>query len=242
MSLNIKTKLKLNDGNEMPQFGLGVYLSKEGDECKLAIQHAINDGYRLIDTASFYNNEASVGEAVKTSSIQRGELFITSKLWNTDHGYDQTLRAFDKTMDRLGMDYLDLYLVHYPVEGIRKDTWKAMEEISKDERCRSIGVSNYLESHLTELLDTCQIPPSVNQIELSPYCYNSRLPTIEFCEKADIIVQSYAPLTRGKMFQEPERINENASIFDFELTAGEQKSLESVKDSYIICWDPSVTP
>ncbi len=189
----------------MPALGLGVYLAEEGNECLQAINWALKDGYRLIDTAAFYENEQSVGQAVKESSIPREELFVTTKLWNSDHGYDKTLRAFDKSMAEAGLDYIDLYLVHYPVENLRLDTWRAMEQISKDERCRSIGVSNYLSWHLQELLDNCTVPPAVNQIELHPYCFgDERQKTVELCQEKEIIVQCYSPLVRARKFDHPE--------------------------------------
>ncbi|MEL6867462.1 MAG: aldo/keto reductase [Bacteroidota bacterium] len=201
--MTIDKRIKLHDGQEMPLFGLGVYLSEEGSECYDAIKHALDAGYRLIDTAAFYKNEKSVGQAIRDSHIDREDIFVTTKLWNTHHGYDKALRAFDKSMAALGLDYVDLYLVHYPVQGIRKETWRAMEQILSDGRCRSIGVSNYMERHLRELLDHCEHRPTVNQIELHPYCFESRRETVELCRQEEIVIQAYSPLLRTRRFDDP---------------------------------------
>ncbi|MEM9919402.1 MAG: aldo/keto reductase [Bacteroidota bacterium] len=202
-TLQIDTRRPLVNQYSMPLFGLGVYLSKEGDECYHAVQAALAQGYRLIDTASFYENEESVGRAVRESGIPREEIFVTTKVWNDDHGYDATLRAFDKSMKELALDYVDLYLVHYPVSGKRLDTWKAMERIAEGGRCKAIGVSNYFVKHLEELYQHCHIPPTVNQIELSPYCFESRIDTVSFCRDKGIIVQAYSPLVRTQVFNDP---------------------------------------
>jgi len=203
--MNIQSTIKLNNKTHMPAFGLGVYLIKNGSECVHSCNSAIRNGYRLIDTAALYENEEGVGQSIKESGLEREELFVTTKLWNSDHGYDNTRKAFDKSMNRLGLDYVDLYLVHYPVEDKRLDTWKAMEEIAKDERCKAIGVSNYMSWHLEELLANCNTPPSVNQIELHPYCYGGeRLKTVELCRENSIIVQCYSPLVRATKFEDPD--------------------------------------
>lgn len=201
--MDITSVLDLNDGYTMPQFGLGVYRSTEGDLCKNAMKWAFDAGYRHIDTASFYANERSVGEAVRDSKIPRQDVFITSKLWNDDQGYDNTLKAFEESMLKLNLEYLDLYLVHFPVQDLRKDTWKAMEVISKDERCRSIGVSNYMKHHLEELYGFCKVPPAVNQIELHPFNYQTRIDTVDFSKKNNIQITTYCPLTRGQKFDHP---------------------------------------
>ncbi len=202
--MNKNTKIQLNNGKEMNAFGLGVYLSKEGDECINAVNWALQEGYRLIDSAALYENEASVGQVVKESGIDRADIFVTTKLWNSDHGYDNTLRAFDQSMEQLNLDYVDLYLVHYPVEGKRLDTWKAMERIAEDGRCRSIGVSNYMSWHLNELLANCNIPPAVNQVEMHPYCFGAeRKKTVELCREQKIIIQAYSPLVRAKKMDDP---------------------------------------
>jgi diketogulonate reductase-like aldo/keto reductase len=180
----------------IPRVGLGVYMAppKDAYEATLA---ALKIGYRHIDTAALYGNEKGVGQAVRESGIPRQEVFITTKLWNSDHGYDKTLRAFNRSLAELGFDYVDLYLVHSPMAvGKRIDTWKAMEQILKSGKARAIGVSNYGVHHLKELFANCEIRPSVNQIELTPF--NTRKALVKFCEDENIVLESYSPLTRGE--------------------------------------------
>jgi methylglyoxal/glyoxal reductase len=194
----INSTVKLNNDLEMPRMGLGVYLMDPGEETRQAVMTALEEGYRLIDTAAMYGNERDVGRAVKESPVPREEIFVTTKLWNSDHGYDRTLRAFDKSLQLLDMEYIDLYLIHWPVEGLRKETWRAMEKLYNDGKCRAIGVSNYTISHLTELLDCADEPPAVNQVEFSPFLYQKDL--LEFCQSKDIRLEAYSPLTRTKKF------------------------------------------
>jgi diketogulonate reductase-like aldo/keto reductase len=198
--LKIDSKIKLNNELEIPLFGLGVYLMDTGNETRQAVRIALETGYRLIDTASMYGNERDVGLAVKESSIPRQEIFVTTKLWNSDHGYDRALRAFDKSMNRLALDYVDLYLIHWPVERLRKETWRAMEKIYRDGRCRTIGVSNYQISHLEELLDLAEVVPAVNQVEFSPFLYQKDL--LEYCHSHHIRLEAYSPLTRTTKFND----------------------------------------
>ena len=197
----INSTVKLNNDLEMPRMGLGVYLMDPGEETRQAVMTALEEGYRLIDTAAMYGNERDVGRAVKESPVSREEIFVTTKLWNSDHGYDRTLRAFDKSLQLLDMEYIDLYLIHWPVEGLRKETWRAMEKLYNDGKCRAIGVSNYTISHLTELLDCADVPPTVNQVEFSPFLYQKDL--LEFCQSKDIRLEAYSPLTRTKKFNNP---------------------------------------
>ena len=199
--LKIDSKIKLNNELEIPLFGLGVYLMDTGNETRQAVRIALETGYRLIDTASMYGNERDVVLAVKESSIPRQEIFVTTKLWNSDHGYDRALRAFDKSMNRLALDYVDLYLIHWPVERLRKETWRAMEKIYRDGRCRTIGVSNYQISHLEELLDLAEVVPAVNQVEFSPFLYQKDL--LEYCHSHHIRLEAYSPLTRTTKFNDP---------------------------------------
>ena len=197
----INSTVKLNNDLEMPRLGLGVYLMDPGEETRQAVMTALEEGYRLIDTAAMYGNERDVGRAVKESPVPREEIFVTTKLWNSDHGYDRTLRAFDKSLQLLDMEYIDLYLIHWPVEGLRKETWRAMEKLYNDGKCRAIGVSNYTISHLTELLDCADVPPMVNQVEFSPFLYQKDL--LNFCQSKDIRLEAYSPLTRTKKFNNP---------------------------------------
>lgn len=203
MEMTITTTAKLNNGVEIPYFGLGVFESPQGETTKNAVLQALAAGYRHIDTAKIYGNEKDVGEAIRESGIQRSEIFVTTKLWNSDHGYDKTVEAFIKSNDKLGLDYVDLYLVHWPVENVRLETWLAMESLLEGGKCRAIGVSNYVGRHLEELLGRCNEKPAVNQIELSPYCYLSRKEVVDFCKQNGIQVESYSPLTKGKKLDDP---------------------------------------
>src|SRR5712692_4780156 len=152
MRMNLHSTLQLNGGVVIPVIGLGVFRSPPGKKTQQAVLDALAAGYRHVDTAHIYGNERDVGEAIRRSEIPRSQVFVTSKLWNPDHGYDRTLRAFDKTLGKRGFDQLDLYLVHWPVQGLRKETWRAMETLLRNGKCRAIGVSNYTIRHLTELL------------------------------------------------------------------------------------------
>lgn len=203
MELTIESKVKLNQGTEIPYFGLGVFQCTAGHETKNAVTYAFEAGYRNIDTARFYGNEKSIGEAVRENGIPRSEIFITTKLWNSDHGYESALRAFDKSFSALDIDYIDLYLVHWPVQGLRLDSWRAMEKLLEDGRCKAIGVSNYMVPHLEELFDHCEIKPAVNQIELSPFNYLSRKAVCDFCTENGIVLEAYSPLTKGKKLNDP---------------------------------------
>lgn len=190
----------LSNGVRMPYFGLGVY-SMNNEEVAGAIHHALEAGYRLIDTASVYGNEEGVGKAVRESDLPREEIFVTSKVWNTDQGYERTLKAFDKTMNRLGLDYLDLYLIHWPVSDLYKDTWKALEKLYNEGRIRAIGVSNFLIHHLKDLMEDADITPMVNQVEFHPHLVQQELH--DFCQKNQIQSEAWAPLMRGKVNKIP---------------------------------------
>jgi diketogulonate reductase-like aldo/keto reductase len=191
----------LRSGHTIPQIGLGVWQAAAGAETKKAVLTALRVGYRHVDTARLYGNEADVGAAVKASGVPRGEVFVTTKVWNDDHGYDKTLRAFDASLSRLGLEYVDLYLVHWPVGGKRRDTWRAMEQIFANGRARSIGVSNYLVPHLEELLGEAKVLPAVDQIELHPFLQHRD--TRAFCAKHGIVVEAYSPLTQGTRLGHP---------------------------------------
>ena len=194
--ITIATKVQLNNGIKMPIFGLGTYQSGSSIQTQKAVLHALKAGYTLIDTAAFYGNEKDVGEAIRTSSIPRDDIFITTKLWNSDHGYDTGIAACKKSLKRLGLSFIDLYLVHWPVEGLRNETWKALETLLKEEKCRAVGVSNYMIWHLEELLDSSSTIPAVNQVEFSPYLYQKDL--LEFCRSHSIQLEAYSPLTKGR--------------------------------------------
>lgn len=198
---DIKGTFTLNNGVEMPCLGLGTFQSHEGAEVKNAIHFALDAGYRLIDTAAFYANEKGVGEAIREYEIDRSEVFVTTKVWNDDQGYDKTLKAFDASIDKLGFDYFDLYLVHWPVTGKFKETWKALEKIYRDGRVKAIGISNFLKVHLDQLLPDVEIVPAVNQMEYHPYLIQQQL--VDMCKKNGILYQAWSPLMLGRVFEVP---------------------------------------
>lgn len=185
----------------MPQLGLGVYKMTDPQQTVEAITYAIETGYRAIDTAMIYANERETGEAVRHTSIPRSELFITSKVWNTDQGYDETLRAFEASLERLGFDYLDLYLTHWPVPEKYTDTYKAIERLYDEKLIRAIGVSNHHEHHLEKILAKANVAPMVNQIELHPRL--TQEPLRAFCKANGIVVTSWSPIARGQLLTEP---------------------------------------
>ena len=195
---NLQGTFRLHNGVEMPDFGLGVYLSKDGQEVINAIKWAVDAGYRHIDTASIYKNEEGVGIGVKEASVAREELFVVSKVWNSDQGYESTLKAFDDSLKRLGMDYLDLYLIHWPVEGKYKETWRALEKLYAEGRVRAIGVSNFLQHHLEDLMADAEVVPMVNQMEFHPYLVQQEL--LDFCQKNTIQYEAWSPMMQGKIF------------------------------------------
>ena len=195
---DIRGAFELHNGVLMPYFGLGVFLVDDGDEVTKAVNDALSVGYIHIDTASLYGNERGIGQAVASSGIPRKEIFVTSKVWNSDQGYDSTLRAFEKSMKLLGFDYLDLYLVHWPVKGKYIQTWKALERLYAEGRVRAIGVSNFLRHHLEDLLPHCETVPMVNQMEFHPRLVQQ--PLIDFCSSHKIQYEAWSPLMQGKIF------------------------------------------
>lgn len=199
--VTIASTTELNNGVKMPIFGLGVYKAADGAEVKNTVLQAIEAGYRSIDTASFYENETGVGEAIKESSIPRDELFITTKVWNDQQGYESTLKAFEESRQKLGLDYVDLYLVHWPIKGKYKETWKALEHLYKSGKVRAIGVSNFKIHHLEDLLSDCEITPVVNQIELHPRLTQEDVRA--FCKEKNIKVEAWSPLMKAKLMEEP---------------------------------------
>jgi len=201
MKLSIKDKIKLNNGIEIPYLGLGTYEIRGTKDVENAISSALDAGYRLIDTAAAYRNEKEIGKVLKKSGVPREEIFLTTKLDNSDHGYDEALRAFDKSLKELYMDYIDLYLIHWPISGKRKESWKALEKIYDEGKSRAIGVSNYTIRHLKELFEYASIIPAVNQIEFNPFVYEKEL--LNFCNQNNIQVEAYTPLTRGNKFNHP---------------------------------------
>ena len=198
---DIQGTFTLHNGVEMPYLGLGVYLSKDGQEVINAVKWALDAGYRHIDTASIYGNEEGVGLGVQASGIPREDIFLVSKVWNSDQAYDSTLSAFDASLERLGMDYLDLYLIHWPVGGKYKDTWRALERLYAEKRIRAIGVSNFMQHHLEDLLNEAEVVPMVNQMEFHPYLVQQSL--INFCQTKGIQYEAWSPMMQGNIFKDP---------------------------------------
>jgi diketogulonate reductase-like aldo/keto reductase len=201
-------KILLNNGIEMPVIGLGVYKVEKGAEVENSVSWALQAGYRLIDTARRYDNEEGVGNAIRASGIPREEIFVTTKLWNQDQGYETTLTAFQGSLERLNLGYIDLYLIHWPsasevkTETInkREETWKAMEEILNSGKAKAIGVSNYTIQHLEEMKSYANVLPAVNQVEFHPYLFQKEL--MEYCNNLGIIVEAYSPLVKGRMLDD----------------------------------------
>ena len=211
--LNINSKIVLNNQTKMPVIGFGVFRMAEGDEVENAVKWAFGAGYRMIDTAMIYKNEEGVGRAIRESEIKREELFITTKLWNTDQGYENAFKAIDLSLSKLGLDYVDLYLIHWPTASgdrvkftsidKREETWRAMEEIYKSGKAKVIGVSNYTINHLEEMKKYAKIPPAVNQVEFHPFLYQEEL--LNYCKQNNIVLQAHSPLAEN-------RGNENEAV------------------------------
>ncbi len=271
MTRQISDCATLHNGVKMPWLGLGVYKAAEGEEVERAVRTALEVGYRGIDTAAIYGNERGVGKAVRESGLPREEVFITTKVWNDRQGYESTLQAFERSRQRLGVEYVDLYLIHWPVKGKYKDTWRALEKLYKDGWVRAIGVSNFQIHHLEDLLADCEIRPMVNQVELHP-CLTQE-PLRDFCRQRQIQVEAWSPLMRGQIFDHPvvvelsrkygktpaqillrwdlqhgivtipksvrpERIRENAGIFDFTLAEEDMAKLDALNENRRIGPDP----
>ncbi len=252
----------LHNGVKMPWLGLGVWMAADGEEVQRAVRWAIETGYRHIDTAAVYRNEEGVGQAIKDSGIVRDELFVTTKVWNANQGYDTTLAAFDESMKKLQLDYLDLYLIHWAVPGKYLETWRALEKLYRDGRVRAIGVANFMPEHLQDVMDHSDIKPMVDQVEFHPLLTQRRL--LEFCRANQIQLEAWSPLFRGgEVLSDPvigeiaekhaktpaqvilrwdlqqdvitipksvhqERIQENAEVFDFTLSAEEMDRIAAL--------------
>jgi methylglyoxal/glyoxal reductase len=199
MDLSLTSTIGLNNGVEMPRFGLGVYQVPDGAITESVVGWALADGYRHVDTAKLYRNEAAVGRAVRDSAVPRDDIWITTKVWPTN--FLDVQGAFDLSMQRLGLEYVDLYLVHAPVPGLIKRVWRSMERIAASGRARAIGVSNFSAKQVAMLLESSTIPPSVNQVRASVFDYNKR--TYEQCQAAGVVFEAYSPLRRGKGHDDP---------------------------------------
>jgi diketogulonate reductase-like aldo/keto reductase len=185
----------------MNRLGLGTYKADEGPDVEGEVRFGLSIGYRLIDTAALYGNERSIGSVLRESGVPREELFVTTKLWNTDQGYEPALQAFESSLDRLGMDYVDLYLVHWPLPQLMAGTWSAMEEILASGQTRAIGVCNFLPHHLTRLLEFATVPPALDQVEFHPRLQQPDLQA--FCREHGITLQAWAPVMRGRVNDVP---------------------------------------
>lgn len=268
---NLQSTTKLANGVEMPWFGLGVFKVEDGQQVIDSVKWAINAGYKSIDTAKIYENEEGVGQAIKEAGVPREDLFITTKVWNADQGYESTLEAFETSLNKLGLDYLDLYLIHWPVESKYKDTWRALEKLYKDGKVKAIGVSNFQIHHLEDLMKDAEIKPMVNQVELHPLLTQVELR--DFCKKNDIQIEAWSPLAQGELLDnavlkeiadkhgkstaqvilrwdlqseivtipksiKEDRIVENASIFDFELSQEDMAKINELNKNHRVGPDP----
>ena len=201
MALTKESRIYLNDDVSMPLFGIGVWRMEPGRETREAVTLALELGYIHIDTASMYKNEEDVGASVQESNLPRENLFITSKVHTSEVGYDSTLEAFERSLQKLKLSYIDLYLIHKPVEGFRQNTWKALEKLKKDGICRSIGVSNFSPRHLDEILEICEFIPTVNQIEMNPFLAQKSIS--EYCRVKNIHITGFCPLARTEKSKDP---------------------------------------
>lgn len=198
--MHTQLHVTLNNGVKMPMLGFGTFKIPDGEVVIQSVRKALESGYCHVDTAAYYKNEIGVGEGIRQSGVARSEIFLTDKVWGSDSGYENTLKAFDISLKRLGVDYLDLYLIHWP-NSKNKDTWRAFERLYKEERVRAIGVSNFHIHHLESLLAECEIKPMVNQIEFHPRLLQTSL--LEYCKKQQIQYEAYSPLMQGKIFSIP---------------------------------------
>jgi methylglyoxal/glyoxal reductase len=224
MPTSLTDTTTLHNGVKMPWFGLGVFKVQEGSEVIESVKAAIKNGYRSIDTAAVYQNEEGVGQGIKESGVSRDDLFITTKVWNSEQGYETTLQAFETSLTKLGLDYLDLYLIHWPGLDSNKfkETWKALEKLYKDGRVRAIGVSNFHVHHLQELIKDAEVKPMVNQVEFHPHLTQRELLT--YCQSEGIQLEAWSPLKQGELLSD-QTINEIAEKY--------QKSAAQV----ILRWD-----
>ncbi|HEV2166055.1 MAG TPA: aldo/keto reductase [Thermoplasmata archaeon] len=271
LSKGIRSTVEIRPSVSMPVLGLGVWQAAAGAPTQGAVRAALDAGYRLIDTAAMYGNEADVGAAVRASGLPREEVFVTTKLRNDDQGFDRALAAFERSRAALDLGPLDLYLIHWPVRGERERSWKALVEIQAAGKARSIGVSNFTVPQLEAFAASSDVVPSVNQVEFSPFLYQSEL--LEYCQRHDIQLEAYSPLVRGRRLDHPvvgsiaaaqarspaqiilrwdlqhgvipipksvhpDRIRENAALFDFELSPSEVARLDRLHEGLRVSWDP----
>lgn len=199
--LTLSSTADIGHGVRMPRLGLGTYKARSGYEVEHSVEFALRLGYRGIDTASMYGNEEGVGRGVRASGVPREDVFIATKVWNDEQGYESTKAALGRSLERLGTDYVDLYLVHWPSQTHMEATWRAMEELLAEDKTRAIGVCNHLEKHLDRLLGIAEVPPAVDQVEFHPWLQQPSLQT--YLTEHDIMLQAWAPIMRGRVFEEP---------------------------------------
>ncbi len=199
--MDLTSTARLNNGVQMPWLGLGVYKASPGKETEQAVRWALEIGYRHIDTAAMYQNESDVGRAIRASGMPREQIFVTTKVWNADQGYSSTLEAYDRSRRNLGLDVIDLYLIHWPVKGRTHDTWRALEKLLADGSVRAIGVSNFLAHHLEDLRASATVTPAVNQVEFHPFLVQDDL--LAFDARAGIQHEAWSPLMRGRCLDAP---------------------------------------
>ncbi|WP_368222866.1 aldo/keto reductase [Bacillus velezensis] len=275
MTTHLQAKATLHNGVEMPWFGIGVFKVEEGAELVNAVKTALVHGYRSVDTAAIYGNEEGVGKGIRQglqeAGLKREDIFVTSKVWNADLGYEETLKAFDTSLEKLGLDYLDLYLIHWPVEGKYIDAWRALETLYRDGRIKAIGVSNFQIHHLKHLMKETEIKPMINQVEYHPRLTQKEL--LAFCTEQGIQLEAWSPLMQGQLLDHPvlqeiaekygksaaqvilrwdlqngvitipkstkkHRIEENANVFDFELSADDMKRIDDLNENLRVGPDP----
>ncbi|MGB3149889.1 MAG: aldo/keto reductase [Maribacter sp.] len=196
---DIQGSFTLHNGIQMPYLGLGTYQADNDQEVIDSVRDALEIGYRHIDTASVYKNEEGVGQGIKESPVAREDIFVVTKVWNSDQGYESTLKSFEESLKRLQLDYLDLFLIHWPVRGKYKETWRALEYLYEQVKVKAIGVSNFLQHHLEDLMEDCKIVPMVNQMEFHPYVVQQDL--VNFCNKNSIQYEAWSPFMQGKVFE-----------------------------------------
>jgi len=218
MTLSIESTVELANGVKMPLLGLGTYKSVDPTEVRVSVESALEAGYRSIDTASMYENESVIGEVLRESAVPREELFIATKVWNDEQGYFATLDAFDRSTERLGLDYLDLYLVHWPMAAMYGETWRAMQKLYAEGRVRAIGVCNFLPAHLEALAHVGGVGPMVDQVEFHPRLQQQELK--EYCREQGIVVEAWAPVMRGRVAEIPEilEIARTHGVTPFQVT------------------------
>jgi methylglyoxal/glyoxal reductase len=193
--------IELDSGILMPRFGLGTYKSQPGEEVEHSVETALRLGYRSIDTASLYGNEEGVGAGIRASEVPREDIFLTTKVWNEEQGYQSTIEALNRSLDKLGTDFVDLYLIHWPIQEHLEGTWRAMEELHDEGKTRAIGVCNFLPQHLKPLLEIADIPPVVDQVEFHPRLQQPGLQA--FLAEHDIVLEAWAPIMRGRVAEIP---------------------------------------